>query len=342
VVVNLVVASPEACLLVYLSQLEVSQVVFQAVDSQEVSLEVSLEVDSQEVSLEVDSQEVSLEVDSQEVSLEVDSQEVSLEVSLEASLEARLGEILVRLRQLVASQAAHLVVLPEVHLAVDSQVDSQVACLLAHLSRPEASQVAHLVVCPADVPTVAPQELQHQQAVSQAGRMASPTPAHLNSPAPSPSTTNSRPLPALSSSAKVPLSPASRSSTPLTVFPPADLPSPQAARHSLASLAHHHQVSPCQQAAHPTPSHPTPPASPAVTSRRSPRQPELLAFPVRRSPRAVSLAFQAAHLLALAFLRCLPHSRPLRADRVQQVGSRRSRGSRRMMGARRMMAGGGT
>jgi hypothetical protein len=309
VVVNLVVASPEACLLVYLSQLEVSQVVCQAVALQE----AHLAVDSQEVSLEV-----SLEVDSQEVSLEVSQ----VEVLLVDFLEARLGEILVRLRQLVASQAAHLVVLPEVHLAVNSQV----ACLLAHLSRPEASQVAHLVVCPADVPTVAPQELQHQQAVFQAGRMASPTPAHLNSPAPSPSTTNSRPLPAPSSSAKVPLSLASRSSTPLTVFPPADLPSPQAARPSPGSPAHHHQVSPCPQAAHPTPSRPTPPASPAATSHRSPHQPELLASPVRRSPLAVSLAdlqvaclrslqvaslaSQAAHHLALAFLRCLPHSRP--------------------------------
>jgi hypothetical protein len=229
-------------------------------------------------------------------------------------------------------------------LQVDHQAVSQVACLPVHLSRLEVFQAAHLAVSQAVFPTGAHQESQHQQAASPADTTASPTLAHLNLPAPSPSTTSSRPPPHPLLNAKIPLSQASRSSTPLMVSPLAVLlvlPTHlDFHSHSLASPVLH-QASQCRPAAHPTPSHPTLQVSRATMNHRFPCQLKLLGSLVHPYPPVDSQASRVAHL-AQAFLRCRPLLRPSRVDRAQLVGSRLSRASRRTMGAKRAMAGGGT
>jgi hypothetical protein len=229
-------------------------------------------------------------------------------------------------------------------LQVDHQAVSQVACLPVHLNRLEVSQAAHLAVSQAVFPTGAHQESQHQQAASPADTTASPTLAHLNLPAPSPSTTSSRPPPHPLLNAKIPLSQASRSSTPLMVSPLAVLlvlPTHlDFHSHSLASPVLH-QASQCRPAAHPTPSHPTLQVSRATMNHRFPCQLKLLGSLVHPYPPVDSQASRVAHL-AQAFLRCRPLLRPSRVDRAQLVGSRLSRASRRTMGAKRAMAGGGT
>jgi hypothetical protein len=229
-------------------------------------------------------------------------------------------------------------------LQVDHQAVSQVACLPVHLNRLEVSQAAHLAVSQAVFPTGAHQESQHQQAASPTDTTASPTLAHLNLPAPSPSTTSSRPPPHPLLNAKIPLSQASRSSTPLMVSPLAVLlvlPTHlDFHSHSLASPVLH-QASQCRPAAHPTPSHPTLQVSRATMNHRFPCQLKLLGSLVHPYPPVDSQASRVAHL-AQAFLRCRPLLRPSRVDRAQLVGSRLSRASRRAMGAKRAMAGGGT
>jgi hypothetical protein len=280
--------------------------------------------------------------------------------------------LLAHLSRLVVSQEALLMaepqkfqaVLPTVELLVAHQAVSQVACLPVHLSRLEDFQAAHLVVSQAVLQTAEPREPQHQQVASLTDPTVSPTQAFPNSLAPSPSTTNSHPPPPPSSSVKIPPSPASRSSTLLTVFLLAvllALPTHLVFHsHSLASRALH-QASRCPRAAHPTLSHPTLPASQATKSRRSPCRLKLLASLARPSPLVDSLArpsplvdslvvlcppvdSQASLVVHLtrAFLRCQPRLRLLRADRVQLAASQLSLASHQMTGARRMMAGGGT
>jgi hypothetical protein len=270
--------------------------------------------------------------------------------------------LLAHLSRLVVSQEALLMaepqkfqaVLPTVELLVAHQAISQVACLPVHLSRLEDFQAAHLVVSQAVLQTAEPREPQHQQVASLTDPTVSPTQAFPNSLAPSPSTTNSHPPPPPSSSVKIPPSPASRSSTLLTVFLLAvllALPTHLVFHsHSLASRALH-QASRCPRAAHPTLSHPTLPASQATKSRRSPCRLKLLASLARPSPLVDSLVVlcppvdsQASLVvhLARAFLRCQPRLRLLRADRVQLAASQLSLASHQMTGARRMMAGGGT